>query len=71
MIHVYRMYVNTLDELFVIAKEVQKCTDPTRLPHLIHLQTTIIEDLKVFRSILNQKESELFVNGEDYKVNFN
>jgi hypothetical protein len=71
MIQTYRKYISALDELFIIAEQIQKCTDDRKLPHLVFLQNEIIIDLKMFRSILNQKESELFVNGENQKTDFN
>jgi hypothetical protein len=71
MIQAYRKYISALDELFVIAEDIQKCTDLRRLPHLVFLRNEMIKELKMLRSNLNQKESELFVNGEDYKVDFN
>jgi hypothetical protein len=65
MIETYRSYVLALDELFVIVKEMQTCTDYDDIQCLVGMKNELIKELRKLRSILNQKESELFVNGEN------
>lgn len=71
MIQTYRLYMSLLNELFIVSEQIQKCTDDRKLPRLVFVQTEIIQEVKMLRSILNQKECELFVNGENQETNFN
>jgi len=70
MLEAYNQYMKMHRELFVLAQELETCTGEFEREMLLYFRKEVIGMLRKARAILNQKECDLLINGENPQINF-